>query len=127
MTSWTLVRAFACVVVTFFLLRTIALLAFLVATRSRSSRSHALRSHVSTPLRTLVILGSGGHTAEMMSIMDGLDRTVYTPLVFVRAATDATSAVRVQRKEETKDNGGCVQLQIPRSREVSCGKQAGGE
>lgn len=39
----------------------------------------------SEPATTLVVLGSGGHTKEMLTMLRGLDRTRYRPAVFVRA------------------------------------------
>lgn len=71
------------------------------------------------PIRTMVILGSGGHTAEMLSVLDLLPRDRFAPLLFVRAATDSTSEARARRREEDKGNrANCQFLAIPRSREV---------
>ncbi|KAG9411652.1 UDP-N-acetylglucosamine transferase subunit [Aphanomyces cochlioides] len=69
----------------------------------------------STSVRTLVVLGSGGHTTEILKLIKRLSTTRYTPLAFVVAATDHTSQekARIERKGE--------ELQfftIPRSREV---------
>ena len=52
-----------------------------------------------TPLRTMVVLGSGGHTAEMFAILRALDPARYTPRASVLAARDSTSAVKVERFE----------------------------
>lgn len=57
----------------------------------RRRRRHALK--------TLVVLGSGGHTAEMFAIMRALDARRYSPRAYVLAATDTTSAVKVERFE----------------------------
>lgn len=38
-----------------------------------------------TPAKTLVVLGSGGHTYEMLTMLRGLDASRYRPAVFVRA------------------------------------------
>ena len=73
----------------------------------------------SSPIRTLVILGSGGHTAEMLAVLDLLPRDRFAPLLFVRAATDSTSEARARRREEEKGNrANCDFVAIPRSREV---------
>lgn len=73
----------------------------------------------SPPIRTLVILGSGGHTAEMLAVLDLLPRDRFAPLLFVRAATDSTSEARARRREEEKGNrANCDFVAIPRSREV---------
>jgi len=42
-------------------------------------------------LRTLVVLGSGGHTSEMCTALEPLDRTRYCPMLYVCARTDARS------------------------------------
>ena len=67
-----------------------------------------------TAAKTLVVLGSGGHTSEMMSLLrglvlregakgqegeqKGLDTTRYAPLVFVLSATDKTSLPQMRAR-----------------------------
>eukprot|EP01006_Ploeotia_vitrea_P018366 TRINITY_DN49754_c0_g1_i1.p1 TRINITY_DN49754_c0_g1~~TRINITY_DN49754_c0_g1_i1.p1 ORF type:complete len:257 (-),score=49.56 TRINITY_DN49754_c0_g1_i1:84-854(-) len=86
---------------------------------SLSLASSATEAAAAPPLRTMVVLGSGGHTAEMMSIFDRCDRRVYSPVVYVLAATDATSRVRVEAYEAAKGNADNVVFHaIPRAREV---------
>ena len=86
------------------------------------------------PLRTLVVLGSGGHTAEMFALLRALPPTRYAPRVYVLADTDTTSAVKVDAHEaaigsrlaldETVDDAALelmsdhALIRIPRSREV---------
>ena len=86
------------------------------------------------PLRTLVVLGSGGHTAEMFALLRALPPSRYAPRVYVLADTDTTSAVKVDAHEatigarlavdETVDDAelelltGHALVRIPRSREV---------
>lgn len=56
---------------------------------------------------------------EMMAVLEGIDRSVYKPLIFVRAESDTTSEVRVRRKEDERGNlDNCLFYSIPRSREV---------
>jgi beta-1,4-N-acetylglucosaminyltransferase len=70
-------------------------------------------------VKTLVVLGSGGHTAEMLTLLDRLDRKRYAPLVFVSAHSDASSENRAKRREDEKKNlANCTFLRLPRSREV---------
>lgn len=67
------------------------------------------------PIKSLVILGSGGHTTEMLEMIKNLDQKVYSPLIYVIAATDETSEPRVRA------GGGIFPssiFYIPRSREV---------
>lgn len=61
------------------------------------------------PLRTLVVLGSGGHTAELLDLVQTLDSTVYT-IEYVKANTDTTSANRLPPSAKL--------ISIPRAREV---------
>jgi beta-1,4-N-acetylglucosaminyltransferase len=37
----------------------------------------------STPARALVVLGSGGHTGEMLALLRALPPTRYDPVIFV--------------------------------------------
>ena len=43
---------------------------------------------------TLVVLGSGGHTTEMLRLLGGLDASRYGPVTLVVAASDTTSAAK---------------------------------
>jgi hypothetical protein len=83
------------------------------------------------PLKTLVVLGSGGHTTEMLHLIKTLNPDHYYPVVLVVATTDTTSLRRVQAYphslpiqnkdnliEEEKDKNGGRIFKIPRSREV---------
>lgn len=120
----------------FFLLRVVGLLAHTAYLRLRS-RSTAATSTSSLggaplpssarPLRTLLVLGSGGHTAELLSLVSHLPRGVYEPRTFVRADTDLTSEARVRQAEahQLKEAGLTAAdyppstfVAIPRSREV---------
>lgn len=70
---------------------------------------------VSFPIKTLVVLGSGGHTTEMLALIKDLDAQVYSPLIYMVATTDDTSERRVAAA------GGRLPEAIyylPRSREV---------
>lgn len=51
----------------------------------------------STPIRTMAILGSGGHTTEMIHLLQELDPKVYYPVLYVVAHSDSTSVVRLKR------------------------------
>lgn len=84
------------------------------------------------PLKTLVVLGSGGHTTEMLDLIKNLNPQNYGPIVLVVADTDTTSLQRVQayphplpiqNKEtlaslENAGTGPQRVYRIPRSREV---------
>jgi len=69
--------------------------------------------------KTLVVLGSGGHTAEMLALMKNLDCKRYTPLHLVLADTDKTSRPKIENIKDfqwAKDEK--VYHTIKRSREV---------
>ena len=58
----------------------------------------------------------GGHTSEMLRLVSGLDKSKFTPRVYVSTDTDNMSEWRAREAEE-----GCVDVsfdKIPRSREV---------
>lgn len=81
--------------------------------------------------KTMVILGSGGHTSEMMRLLDELDPEIYGPVAYVVADTDATSLPRLEERI-AKGGGGrrrsddrdparsslCEVHRLPRAREV---------
>ena len=64
-------------------------------------------------ISTLVVLGSGGHTSEMLRLISVLDNKKYEPKMFMVAETDTSS--RNKLNDIKSDNEILV---IPRSREV---------
>jgi beta-1,4-N-acetylglucosaminyltransferase len=68
-----------------------------------------------TPLKTLVVLGSGGHTTELLHLLKNLDPQHYTPLIYIVATTDTTSLQRVTAFGGRQPDR---IWKIPRSREV---------
>ena len=69
------------------------------------------------PLCIAAVLGSGGHTTEMLSILRALPRDMYTPRVYVVSSGDALSLPMAREAE-----GGALAphplqgLVIPRAR-----------
>lgn len=63
-------------------------------------------------IKTLIILGSGGHSTEMMLMTKHLNTNYYHPLEYCRASTDTTSEMRL------KSTNAVVVHTIPRAREV---------
>lgn len=59
----------------------------------------------------------GGHTSEMLKLTSRLSPEVYSPLCYVVASTDHTSADRIPK--EGLRSGRCRVCTIPRSREVN--------
>mmetsp|Transcript_38334 Transcript_38334/g.120205 ORF Transcript_38334/g.120205 Transcript_38334/m.120205 type:complete len:211 (-) Transcript_38334:123-755(-) len=67
------------------------------------------------PASVLAVLGSGGHTMEMLAILRGLDAARYGPLHFVVAETDESSEAKVRASKVRQPDAYHV---IPRAREV---------
>ncbi|XP_024521168.1 UDP-N-acetylglucosamine transferase subunit ALG14 homolog [Selaginella moellendorffii] len=85
------------------------------------------RAPGSRAFKTLVVLGSGGHTAEMLNVVEMLRPERYSPRIYLAAASDNMSLPRARAAEEKSSSAatldGCLQgarhyLQIYRSREV---------
>ncbi|XP_048447100.1 UDP-N-acetylglucosamine transferase subunit ALG14 isoform X2 [Pyrus x bretschneideri] len=71
------------------------------------------------PLSTLIVLGSGGHTAEMINLLSVLQRDRFAPRFYIAAATDNMSLQKARLLEENADESSSSQfMQIYRSREV---------
>lgn len=68
------------------------------------------------PVSTLVVLGSGGHTTEMIRLLTCLEARRYSPLAYVVATSDTTSLDRIEASLAAR-HGDAV-YRIPRSREV---------
>ena len=66
-----------------------------------------------TRARTLVVLGSGGHTTEMLSMLAGMPAAVAGSSVFIIAATDAMSETKLLQCYP-----GAAVRRTPRAREV---------
>jgi beta-1,4-N-acetylglucosaminyltransferase len=84
----------------------------------RRAKQH---SRAQTPCRTLVVLGSGGHTAEMTALLARMDHACFQPLHFIVADTDSTSMERVKScgLATAQSRAGATHFHtIPRSREV---------
>ncbi|KAH7442457.1 hypothetical protein KP509_03G089800 [Ceratopteris richardii] len=86
--------------------------------------SKPLHHPLGQSLRTLIVLGSGGHTAEMLNIINLLDKKRFFPRIYVAALTDNMSLPRAATMEEGFGSNSLLltdavqYLQIYRSREV---------
>ncbi|KAL2244698.1 UNVERIFIED_CONTAM: UDP-N-acetylglucosamine transferase subunit ALG14 [Sesamum indicum] len=77
------------------------------------------------PLSTLIVLGSGGHTAEMLNLLAVMQMEKFMPRYYIAAATDNMSLQKARVLEDSlkeKSEAGLVGtshfMQIYRSREV---------
>ncbi|KAG2376494.1 uncharacterized protein HKW66_Vig0153520 [Vigna angularis] len=88
-----------------------------------------LSKRASKPVSTLIILGSGGHTAEMLNLLAVLRKDRFNPRFYIAAATDNMSLEKAQLLENSlategeADNATSVThsaqfMKIYRSREV---------
>lgn len=73
------------------------------------------------PCKTVICIGSGGHTTEMLRLLQNVDFHNYSPRYYIIAKTDTTSLNKVRSFEETKhskvDEDYFI-ITIPRSRSV---------
>ncbi|XP_048131657.1 LOW QUALITY PROTEIN: UDP-N-acetylglucosamine transferase subunit ALG14-like [Rhodamnia argentea] len=74
---------------------------------------------------TLIVLGSGGHTAEMLNLLSVLEKDRFAPRFYIAAATDNMSLQKARLMEDSPSDAAGVKvgktakyLQIYRSREV---------
>ena len=73
------------------------------------------------PCRTMIVLGSGGHTSEMIRIVGGLRLKSYTPRLYVAAKGDEMSQKKAKVFETTNGTFGTPSViikTIPRARKV---------
>ena len=82
------------------------------------------------PSKTLAVLGSGGHTTEMIRLLSSLTKENYQPLYYIVADTDTTSVKRLnnfheannhntnQADEKKSPPNHSYIFKIPRAREV---------
>ncbi|XP_022915917.2 UDP-N-acetylglucosamine transferase subunit ALG14 [Onthophagus taurus] len=70
------------------------------------------------PAKTIICMGSGGHTTEMLLLIQGLDFKKYTPRSYIIAKTDTTTYKKIKHFESTLNEGSYTIYKVPRSREV---------
>lgn len=68
------------------------------------------------PAKTVICIGSGGHTTEMLHLTRTLDASKFTPRIYLIADSDTTSAAKVRDAE--RSNPDYKLLYVPRSRKV---------
>jgi len=69
-------------------------------------------------VRTTFVLGSGGHTAELLGLIRTLDPLVYNPRTYYLADTDKLSEQKAKVLEESLGSGEYSMVRVPRAREV---------
>ncbi|KAG5472275.1 hypothetical protein LSCM1_03674 [Leishmania martiniquensis] len=80
----------------------------------------ALRSPHQGPMKVGVVLGSGGHTSEMLRVITGLPSSYWsgTRPFYVISATDTHSCSLASQLEQRRFERGAIVYTIPRAREV---------
>ena len=69
--------------------------------------------------RLCCVLGSGGHTTEMLKMVAPLIREgIYCPRIYIMADTDRFSEAKVVEIERTSSSGSHLIVRVPRAREV---------
>uniref|UniRef100_A0A1B6DR84 UDP-N-acetylglucosamine transferase subunit ALG14 n=1 Tax=Clastoptera arizonana TaxID=38151 RepID=A0A1B6DR84_9HEMI len=94
-------------------------LVFLVMTNKREAQRKR-QSHES--VKTLIVIGSGGHTTEMLRLVCSLNSFRYSPRIYVMASSDIWSEQKINDHEEKwkRRTGHSTYsiVKIPRSRSV---------
>ncbi|PSN50425.1 UDP-N-acetylglucosamine transferase subunit ALG14 [Blattella germanica] len=67
------------------------------------------------PVKTAVIIGSGGHTTEMLRLIKNINPLHFSPRIYIMASSDTTSEVKIHASEGSKSY---EIVKIPRSRRV---------
>ena len=57
-----------------------------------------------TVFSVCMVLGSGGHTTEMVALSRALDRKIYTPRTYIIAETDQLSKMKIEKEESGRDD-----------------------
>lgn len=72
------------------------------------------------PAKTIICMGSGGHTTEMLNLIKNMDfRNKYLPRYYIIASNDHISLDKVLKFETIKSNGRQFKIKkIPRNRNV---------
>ncbi|KAI8647930.1 oligosaccharide biosynthesis protein Alg14 like-domain-containing protein [Parasitella parasitica] len=71
------------------------------------------------PCKTCIVLGSGGHTAEMLQLIKSLEPKQYYPRTYVVANTDTLSKEKaIEYEQSTGQQNQFDVCTIPRAREV---------
>lgn len=68
------------------------------------------------PIRTCFVLGSGGHTGELMPLVQCMSRDSYSPRIYVVQTSDSVSSKRVEAYEGQRRD--VIMTGIPRARFV---------
>ena len=94
---------------------------YLILPNRRFNASSRLGSDRNRTFKTFVVLGSGGHTAEMIKLLGTLNFHQYTPRHYIVGSADTHSSLKAQALESSKSEEAAGDYSIsviPRSRHV---------
>ncbi|XP_014357622.2 UDP-N-acetylglucosamine transferase subunit ALG14 homolog [Papilio machaon] len=67
-------------------------------------------------LKTIVCIGSGGHTTEMLRLIPNLNKNKFLPRLYILADSDVSSEIKIHKTESSATS--YKLCRIPRSRKV---------
>lgn len=76
------------------------------------------RQSNTAPVVTMVVLGSGGHTKEMLRLLSGMDLENFSRRLYITADVDELSIKKITTFEESHGNREPQIKRIPRARNV---------
>lgn len=92
---WKMILQLVLVVFSLLVVRLLYLLTMIRRNSRNNPAVGAIAARRKGPVKTMFVMGSGGHTAEMLQIVERLDFAKYTPRQYVIAAADKTSVIKV--------------------------------
>lgn len=101
-------------VVVFFGLRTLYLIV-----QIRNSKNKFSLTKRKLPVKTIICIGSGGHTTEMMKLIENINPKFYSPRYYIMSKTDNVSGNKISAFENTILHPNYCIIKIPRSRYVN--------
>lgn len=72
---------------------------FLTLYRIRNADDAASKTKRPRPVKLMIVLGSGGHTFEMLKLVENVSPGAYSPRIYVTATSDAMSAEKARQLE----------------------------
>ncbi|CAJ0868013.1 9731_t:CDS:2 [Entrophospora sp. SA101] len=68
-------------------------------------RNNIFKSNNKHRIKTCIVLGSGGHTMEMLQLLDEIDFNIYCPRFYIISSGDILSSNKVKEFEDNHSKG----------------------
>lgn len=95
---------------------------YLMYMTCKSRRNNQPMRQQNDPIKTVIVIGSGGHTTEMLNLVQSLKPTRYSPRIYIMASSDSWSENKIIDCEKKFKSRGVDSeysiIKIPRSRSV---------